>query len=500
MKRLHEMSSKSDFRFFKEDLCDRCGICFERCPVLELPEDEAKREVATLIRGDTDESLALQRCVTCNICDFVCPQHASPYGLILERYSEAGKKQGLPHMAKFIFPNEPENMWTTIRVLMGADELSLLRSWEDNLEHPRKEVLLTGFYNNLVPFIAQTSLLDELKPAIVGSDSMFGMGEDAYRIGFLEEAERLGNLAKRKFTEMGIEKMYCFMVVEASMFTDVLPKRFGIDFDFEVELLDNWILDRLKGGKIEIKKPLNMKVTVHDNCCGRYMDGILQDITREIMERIGCEVVEMRHNRENALCCGWAGTVPTLFGPTSSNPLHTLLNLLKGLYLRLREAEATGAEALVVPCPGCYSFLSLIKVLTNSKMDVYLPLELVQVATGEIPVHRNEERAWDILAVTTNLVLKWVFSPKRFFPRPVEIEKPLPEAGRADAARIRLFGRLYHSVVVQNPVTRSLVALAVKTMIATYGVYLEIKKRKLLDARANRKQAVVPPSDLNNLH
>jgi hypothetical protein len=278
--------------------------------------------------------------------------------------------------------------------------------------------------------------------------------------------------------------MYCFMVVEACMFTDVLPKKFGIDFDFDVELLDSWILDRLKSGRINVENKVNMRVSVHDNCCGRYMDGILPDTTREIVERIGCEVVEMRHCRENALCCGWAGTVPTLFGPTSGNPFHTLLNLLQGLYLRLQEAEATGADALVVPCPGCYTFLSLIKVLTNSRLDIYLPIELVQIATGETPVHKNEERAWDILAVTTNLVLKWVFSPKRFFPSPVDIEKPLPEAGRGDAARIRLFGKFYHSVLVQNPATRSIIAFTLKNLIAIYRVYLERKKRNLIGMRA----------------
>jgi len=479
------MGAKSDFRFFKEDLCDRCGLCFELCPVLELDENEAKREIKLLIQGDTSDSLVLQHCVTCNACEFVCPQHANPYGLILERHNLAGRTQGLPYIAKFIFPNEAENMWTTTRVLMGQDELSLLHSWEENLKKPRKEILLTGFYNNLMPYIAQSSLLDELKPAIAGSDCMFGIGEDAYRIGFLEEAERLGRLAKQKFTEMGIEKMYCFMVVEASMFTDVLPKKFGIDFDFDVELLDNWILNRLKNGKIKVKNKLNLKVTVHDNCCGRYMEGILQETTREIMERIGCNVLEMKHIRENALCCGWAGTVPTLFGPTSGNPFHTLLNLLQSLYARLQEAEATGADILVVPCPGCCAFLSLIKVLTNSKLDIYLPIELVQLAAGETPVHEHEWRAWDILAVTTSLILKWPFSARRFFPKPVDIEKPLPQADRGDAMRIKLLGMLFHSALVQNRIARSLIEFAVKTLINRYRVYLETKKRKLTGKRVN---------------
>lgn len=470
------MSAKSGFRFFREDLCDRCGICLERCPVLELSKSDAKEEINKLIDGDTDSSLVLQHCVTCNACEFVCPQNANPYGLILERHNEAGRACGLPHMAKFIFPNQPENMWTSTRELMGEDELSLVRSWEENLKNPRKEILLTGFYNNLLPYIAQTSLLDELKPAIAGSDTMFGIGEDAYRIGFFEEAQRLGRLAKEKFDKMGIEKMYCFMVVEASMFTDVLPKKFGINFDFEVELLDSWILDRLKSGKIQVKNRLMRTVTVHDNCCGRYMDGKLPDVTREIIERTGARIVEMKHTRENALCCGWAGTVPTLFGPTSGNPLHTLLNLLQSLYLRLQEAEATGADILVVPCPGCCAFLSLIKVLTNSRLDIYLPIELVQIAAGETPVHRHDERAWDILAVTTNLLLKWPFSPKRFFPRPIDIEKPLPEASPGDRMRIKLFAMLYHSILVQNRFTRGLIASAVKMLIKRYRIYLETKK------------------------
>lgn len=481
------MSTGSDFRFFRDDLCDRCGLCFERCPVLELPPDAAKREMSALISGETDASLVLRHCQTCNVCEFTCPRKASPYGLILERYHEMLLADGLPYIAKFIFPNEPENMWTGTRVLMDEDERALLRSWEENLKKPRKEALLTGFYNNLVPFIARASLLDDLKPAIVGSDMMFGMGEDAYRIGFLEEAERLGRLAVRKFNEMGVEKLYCFMVVEASMFTDVLPKRFGVEVDFEVELLDTWLLERLKSGRIEVRNKLNRKVTVHDNCCGRYMDRVLPDTTREIMELIGCEVAEMRHCGENALCCGWAGTVPTLFGPTSGNPAHTLLNLLQSLYVRLGEAEETGADILVAPCPGCYVFLSLIKVLTNSRIEIYLPLELVQLAAGEKPVHRSEERAWDILAVTANLVLKWPFAPKRFKPEPVEIEMPLPEPPPRDAARIRLFGRLFHGWLVQNRFSRSVLALLVKGLIGGYQSHLERRRRKL-------SGAVAPPS------
>ena len=252
------------------------------------------------------------------------------------------------------------------------------------------------------------------------------------------------------------------------MFTDVLPKKFGIDCNFEVELLDGWILERLKSGRIPVKERLNLRVTVHDNCCGRYLDGALQDITRAIAEHTGCTLVEMPHNRENALCCGWASTVPTLLGPTSTNPFHTLLNLLQSLQLRLQEAEATGAEALVVPCPGCCAFLALIKELTGSPLEIYLPLELAQLAYGETPVHNHAWRAWDILAVTANLMLRWPLAPKRFTPRPVDIEAPLPQARPGDARRIRLLGKIFHGPLVQNRLSRRLIAAAVRALIRRY--------------------------------
>jgi len=68
-------------------------------------------------------------------------------------------------------------------------------------------------------------------------------------------------------------------------------------------------------------------------------------------------------------------------------------------------------------------------------------------------------------------------------PRPIDIEKPLPQAGWLDRTRIKIFGKLYHSILVQNTVTRRIIAAAVKTMIKRYRVYLEKKKRNLLSQK-----------------
>ena len=474
------------FRFFRDDLCDYCGLCFERCPVLQLPVEEAKQDIKALIRGDTNASVAFQWCTTCNTCDLICPVQASPYELILERWHEEHQSKGLSPIAKFVSPNESGNIWSSVRVLMEEDELSLLHSWRENMNNPRKVTLLTGFYSNLVPYIAMTSLIEELKPAIAGFEGFWGCAGDVYKLGMISASEEIGNMLNKKFSEMKIEKLYCFMNAEAMMLSDVLPNRFGIDFSFcSPEPLDYWILEKLNHGEIEVKQKLNMKVTIHDNCLSKYMGGRVQGVMRETVKHIGCEIVEMQHCGESALCCGWGATIPTLHGSTSGNALHTLLYLLDSLYRRLQEAKATGAEVIVVSCPACYIFLSLIKVLTNSKIDVYLSLELVQMAAGEAPVHRNEKRAWDIAAAFTNVLFRWLFIPgerKRFFPKPIKME-PIPQISSADARRIRFFGKIYHSAVIQNPAMRGLIGITVKALINLYRSSLARKKRRITGKR-----------------
>ena len=89
-----------------------------------------------------------------------------------------------------------------------------------------------------------------------------------------------------------------------------------------------------------------MKVTWHDHChLGRYLgeDG-LYDQPRNVLNAVpGLELVEMERNRENAWCCG-AGA-----GVSQSDEELALATAVE----RLKEAAATGAEAIVTACPWC---------------------------------------------------------------------------------------------------------------------------------------------------
>ncbi len=476
------MDRKHGFRWFNEDACDRCGQCLQACAVLGLPESAARADISALIDRDVENSLAFQFCNTCNACDLVCPQGADPYELVLENFGDYLCEHGLPFLAKMIFPNEPENFWSGLRVLMGNDELSLLESWDRNRHTPTRQILLAGFYTNIVPYLTRASILDELRPMIVGCEGMWGCGGDSNKLGAIGLTEQIIELVRRQFNQMGVERVYCFMETEAAMLSEVLPRRFGADFGIEALPLDDWVLERLERGDVKIAGRLNLRATVHDNCMSRYFGGRPQEVVRRIVEITGCELVEMKHNRDSALCCGWAATIPTLYGRGSDNPLRTLMGLLVSLDRRLQEGVDTGADVMVASCPACYIFLSMIKELVNAPVDVVHPLELVQMAMGEPPLSRAGQRSWDILAISTNLLLKWAASKenrRRFFPKPIEPAnvEALPEISPKDARRLRAISRFYRGPVVQNRATRALTAALVRLCIAGYRSALGTKLR-----------------------
>jgi Cysteine-rich domain len=85
------------------------------------------------------------------------------------------------------------------------------------------------------------------------------------------------------------------------------------------------------------------KVTFHDSCHIGRAGGVYEpprDLIRAIPH---VELVEMAHSKEDALCCG---SVLTRIGEP-----HPTSEKLGGI--RIGEAEATGADALLALCPCC---------------------------------------------------------------------------------------------------------------------------------------------------
>jgi len=91
---------------------------------------------------------------------------------------------------------------------------------------------------------------------------------------------------------------------------------------------------------------LDMKVTFHDPC--DFSRGLrIVDEPRQILEKLGVEVVEMKNSKENSRCCGGGGGI-LMTDQDLSNDIAKK---------RIYEALETGAETIVTSCPTCETTL-----------------------------------------------------------------------------------------------------------------------------------------------
>jgi Fe-S oxidoreductase len=107
-------------------------------------------------------------------------------------------------------------------------------------------------------------------------------------------------------------------------------------------------------------------VTYHDPCrLGRHLG--VYEAPRRVLEELGYKVVEMRHNRRNATCCGTNGW-------THCGPANKAIQVQ-----RLREAKATGAELMVTACLKCQIHFKC--ALMDAELRESAGMEMIDLAT-----------------------------------------------------------------------------------------------------------------------
>jgi Fe-S oxidoreductase/FAD/FMN-containing dehydrogenase len=118
--------------------------------------------------------------------------------------------------------------------------------------------------------------------------------------------------------------------------------KLGIDYPFETKHWSEVIAEQIAAGKMQFDQQVDMKVTWHDSChMGRA--GAIYEAPRQVLQAIpGIDFVEMRHNRQEAHCCG--SVLSLVADPEAAKRIGDM---------RLQEAEDTGAEALIASCPCC---------------------------------------------------------------------------------------------------------------------------------------------------
>ncbi len=223
----------------------------------------------------------------------------------------------------------------------------------------------------------------------------FCCGSFLWRTGQMADAVKSVEKNLETFKKRGIKKLIVSCGECYGTFRGLYPRI--KPFNFEVLHISQVIQRAMETGGLQTTKKLAMKVTYHDPCLlGRLSElytpwnGEIKafgyhdppkkwrrgtygeyDAPRKVIRSLPeIELVEMVRNEENAFCCGGGGGVP------AAVPGFALWTGLE----RLREAESTGAEAIVSCCPWCQSNFADAIEQNKSTMHYYDLTELVSMA------------------------------------------------------------------------------------------------------------------------
>jgi len=142
--------------------------------------------------------------------------------------------------------------------------------------------------------------------------------------------------------------------------------KFGADYKIEVYHTIELVKKLIDEGKIELSSEYSKTVTYHDPChMGRHMN--IYDIPRDVIKQIPkINLVEMKRNKRDALCCGAGGGVKIGYPDWS-------IEISKE---RLNEAKETGASILTTICPFCKTNLSDANQQFKMRFEI---LDLIEI-------------------------------------------------------------------------------------------------------------------------
>jgi Fe-S oxidoreductase len=226
-------------------------------------------------------------------------------------------------------------------------------------------------------------------------------GGKAYDMGYRDDSAAAAEANLKKWAEAGVKTIVtpcatCFWTFKR-LYPKVAGDNYGIEVLHTVQVADKLI----KEGKLQLTKPVPIKVTYQDPChLGRqgedyvpwdgkeakiYGQAVVYDPPRpryngaygvyepprDVLKAIpGVELVEMERTKEAAWCCGGGGAVPQAY------PDFSAFTASK----RLDEAKTTGAEAIATACSSCNRILGSATASDGTTMKAIDVLELVEQA------------------------------------------------------------------------------------------------------------------------
>ncbi len=391
------------------DYCMECGVCTGSCPVAMTLAGFSPRQMIKRAMADPDgeilDSQDLWACLSCSRCSDRCPVEIDFPKFIRAFRPKARAKGNLPktaHHGQFQtitniqaaqikngfqnlardgakegagFPAGPgRNAWVKEagRTVDKGDYFyfsGCIAFYDKAFSYLDLEMLNTA-KNNL-------RLLNALGIEPVVSDQECCCGHDAYWNGDDETVKVLAGQNLAAIKNSGARTVIFGCPEGYSMFKEVYADIFG-PLDFEIVHITEFVADRLADAGLDIKPGGFGTVTFQDPCRLGRRSGIYE-APRKMIEATGVNLVEMDHNRENAICCGTTGWMQC---SAASKLMQSQ---------RLKEAKEIGAQAIITACPKCQIHLTCAK--KNTDHDI----EIIDLATfvadhfeiGQVETHQE---------------------------------------------------------------------------------------------------------------
>jgi Fe-S oxidoreductase len=334
-------------------LCYECGKCSGICPVARYDSCFSPRSVLVrAVRGEDDSLVTDQSvwsCLTCKLCDTRCPVGID-YGLLTKAVRAVVRREGGGGTCTH------GGAVQSLTRIMKAEKLEQNRlEWVDSS-------LKTKSRGDTVYFVGCAPYFDVLfsetgartleatrgavrllnavgiTPALLPNERC--CGHDMLWSGDVETFRALAAQNLKMLEEAGAKRVVFSCPEGYAVFRTEYPAHFG-DLPFEVVHITELLAEAVAGGELAFADGPEMTVTFQDPCrLGRHMG--IYDAPRAIIEAMpGVTLAEMPRSRGRAICCGVGGWMNCT----------SFTKLLQSA--RLREAAATGANALVTACPKC---------------------------------------------------------------------------------------------------------------------------------------------------
>ena len=354
--------------------CLQCGMCSGTCPYGDVMEYPPRRMIAMMRAGMLEKvftSDSLLSCVACYACMAKCPRGIRLTEILLPLM----KEQTLTHLPEL--PNELQRaLQNTLRYGNPMGEPSRKRAaWVKTAGVPirifsedRKPADVLWFvecYTSYYPrgqdnCRATAKVFDRLGVdfAILGNEEKCAgeCGRLTWEPGLFET---LMDYNMAVFQKYQFNRIVTSCPHAHNAFKNRYP---ALGFNWGLEHTTPFLGKHLAQLKPQLTRKLNYTVTYHDSCClGRQNE--FYEAPRQLLQAIpGVKLVEMVHNRLNAICCGGGGGgmwLDTYFKAKGYERLSER---------RVKEAVATGADVLAISCSYEVSrFEDALKVLGYDK-------------------------------------------------------------------------------------------------------------------------------------